>query len=86
LAGTYHEARQFCGRALVLHRELGNRHGEAAAWDSLGYIDHSLGRFATATLSYTRSPSLFRQLGDRYHQADTLSHLGDTCYASNRLQ
>ena len=43
MLGDYQQARAFCWRAVTLHRELGNRHSEAAAWDSLGYINHRRG-------------------------------------------
>ena len=50
----------------------------ANTWDSLGYAYHHLGRHAEAAECYQDALVLYRDLGDRYNEADTLSHLGDT--------
>jgi tetratricopeptide (TPR) repeat protein len=51
--------------------------GEAATWDSLGYIHHRLGNHERAAECYGRSADLYRELADRFNEADTLDHLGD---------
>jgi tetratricopeptide (TPR) repeat protein len=71
-----------CRESLALHRELGDRAGEAHAWDSLGYAEHQLGNFTKAADCYRQALTLFRELGDRYQQADTLRNLADTCRSS----
>jgi catechol 2,3-dioxygenase-like lactoylglutathione lyase family enzyme len=59
---------------------------QAAAWDSLGYTHHHLGCHTQAVISYQRALGLYRELGNRYYQADTLTHLGDVQYAAKDLK
>ncbi len=54
--------------------------------DSLGYAHHLLGHHELATAHYQQSLTLKRELGDRHGQATTLSHLGDTHYATGDLK
>ena len=63
-------------------RTAGSR---AAAWDSLGYAEHHLGNLAEAAACYQRALSLYRESGDRFREADTLTHLGDTRHAAGDL-
>ena len=55
------------------------------AWDSLGYAEHHLGNFAEAVACYQRALSISRESGDRYHEAEALTHLGDTHQAAGEL-
>jgi tetratricopeptide (TPR) repeat protein len=66
-----------------LHRELGDRSGEALTWDSLGYAEHTAGGYADATSCYQHAVDIFSELGDGYHQARSLTRLGDTCAAAH---
>jgi tetratricopeptide (TPR) repeat protein len=77
LLGHYEEALGCCQQAIDLHQELGDRHGEASAWDSLGYAHFHLGQRAQAVACYQQALERFRELGDRRNQADILTHLGD---------
>ena len=55
--------------------------------DSLGYAEHKLGRLAEAAVCYQRALSLFREFGDRFYEAEILTHLGDThCAGGNPQQ
>lgn len=56
----------------------------ASTCDSLGYIHRHLGRYAEAVACNQRSVELFEELGDRYHQAETLANLGDTYAVAGR--
>jgi hypothetical protein len=38
MLGDYQQALDYCARAVALNQEIGDRHGEAGAWDSLGHI------------------------------------------------
>jgi tetratricopeptide (TPR) repeat protein len=58
-------------------REMGDRYGQAATSDSLGYAYHHLGRHEQAVERYQEALDLARVLGDRYHEAVVLDHLGD---------
>jgi tetratricopeptide (TPR) repeat protein len=52
------------------------------AWDAIGYAQHHLGNFGTAIACYERAVELRRVFGDRYYEADTLTHLGDAHQAN----
>jgi len=78
LLGDYDEALECCQQALDLLRDLGDRFGQAATLDSLGYIHHRLGHHPRAIDYYQQARRLFSDLGDRYNEAGTLSGLGDT--------
>jgi tetratricopeptide (TPR) repeat protein/transcriptional regulator with XRE-family HTH domain len=80
LLGDYQRARSFCQRALALYAATGGN--GASVWDSLGYAEHHLGNLAEAADCYERALSLQRETGDRYGEADILSHLGDTRHAA----
>jgi tetratricopeptide (TPR) repeat protein len=64
-----------------LHKEVDDRYGEAATWDSLGYIHHQLGHHAEAVVHYQHALDLCRSMEDRYNEAGTLTHLGDAYQA-----
>jgi tetratricopeptide (TPR) repeat protein len=63
---------------VALHQQAGDRYGEAAAWDSLGYAHHRAGRHARAVDCYRCALDLIHDIGDRYNEAYVLEHLGDT--------
>jgi tetratricopeptide (TPR) repeat protein len=75
--GDYQQALSYCERALAAIREVGERHWEAATWDSLGLIHHGLGNYQRAIACYQRSVDLWHELADRFNEADTLDSLGD---------
>jgi tetratricopeptide (TPR) repeat protein len=77
MLGEHRQALTFCEQALDLHRELRNRHGEANTWDSLGHAHHQLRDYQRAGECYRRAVELFRQIGDRYEEAQTLVRTGD---------
>ncbi|WP_329168140.1 tetratricopeptide repeat protein [Streptomyces sp. NBC_01685] len=78
LMGRYDEALDECGWALAVHRKTGDHNGQAAAWDSLGYAYHQLREYECALICYERALELYRAMRDRYLEADTLRHMGDT--------
>jgi tetratricopeptide (TPR) repeat protein len=51
-------------------------------WHSLGYANHHIGDHARAIECFGRTLDLVRDTGDRYNEAYTLSHLGDTHHAA----
>jgi tetratricopeptide (TPR) repeat protein len=63
--------------------KLDDRLGEAAAWDSLGYVHRHLGGYREAIACYRRASDLTDQLGARFNQADALIHLGEAYRASS---
>jgi tetratricopeptide (TPR) repeat protein len=48
-----------------------------ARLDSLGYAHLRLGHHEFAVECYQRALELYQETGDRYYQAEILSHLGD---------
>lgn len=79
-------ALSYCQQALTLMCELGDRHGQANTWDSLGYAHHRLGHHNQAIDCYHQALHLFRQTGERYLQAETLIRLGDACLAAGESE
>ena len=61
----------------MLHRRTRRRCREAATWDSLGYAEHQLGRYDAAIACFQHALAIIWKLGDRYAEAETLTHLGD---------
>ena len=53
-----------------------------AGADSIGVAYRHLGRHAEAIAAYQPTLALLRDIGHRYHAAETLVHLGDTYRAS----
>ena len=53
-------------------REVGARNWEAATLDSLGFIHDGLGDHGRAVGYYEQAAAVFRELGDRFNEADTL--------------
>ncbi|MDN3028355.1 BTAD domain-containing putative transcriptional regulator [Streptomyces sp. S.PB5] len=72
-----------CAEALSLLE--GTRDGmlQAAAWDTYGYAHHQLGHHDQALACYRRALELFREVGDRFGEVATLTHLGDTHHATD---
>jgi tetratricopeptide (TPR) repeat protein len=82
--GSYREALDNCRRAVELLGALGDRGGEANAWDSLGHAHHHLGDETEAIRCYGRAIELLADVGDRYFEARSLDHLGDAHHALGR--
>jgi tetratricopeptide (TPR) repeat protein len=61
-----------------LLQRLGDREGEAIAWDTVGSAHHAAGRHDDAIECYGRALTMLRDLQYRYQEAETLTHLGET--------
>jgi DNA-binding SARP family transcriptional activator len=70
-------AAECCRLAVVLHQEVGDRYGEAASWDSLGYAHLRLGEADEALDCYRQALTLHRTVGHRYDEAYVLIHIGE---------
>lgn len=66
-------------------REAGDRHGEADARSTLGFVLHHLNRADEAFEHYRRALSLQREIADARGQALTLTRLGVGHHLSGRL-
>ncbi|WP_211762599.1 AfsR/SARP family transcriptional regulator [Kutzneria sp. CA-103260] len=71
--GKLDDARLACEAALLLHREQGNRDGEANTLDNLG----RLGSDVAAVRHYEQALALYRELGNTHDEADTLDRLAE---------
>jgi tetratricopeptide (TPR) repeat protein len=80
--GNHHQALTYCHQASTLFIELNNPHGQIATWGGIGYAQYHLGHDTDAITSYHHALRLARDRGDRYLQAWTLTHLGDTHHAT----
>ena len=84
--GDYERGLRGSRRALILHREARNRHGEADAWTTIGYAYSRLGSDRAAIISFERALTLRRELGDRHNEASILGHMGDAHHAAGNLE
>jgi tetratricopeptide (TPR) repeat protein len=75
-----------CRESLSLHERLGNRHGTATAWETLGFVHQRAGRHEPAADCYLRAVAMFRAFGDHNLQAQTLRYLGETYAAAGRRE
>jgi non-specific serine/threonine protein kinase len=67
--------------ALSLSRELGDRHGVAAALGNLGMVSYDQGDYSAATARHEESLAIWRELGDQRGIARTLIALGNIVYS-----
>ena len=71
-------------QALALVEEIQDVNGQACTWGSLGHIHHHLGQYGRAVDCYRQAVDLFQETEDRYHEATSLTDLGDThCAAAD---
>jgi tetratricopeptide (TPR) repeat protein/transcriptional regulator with XRE-family HTH domain len=83
--GHYQQARPFCEQSLALIARLAGCDFESAVWDTLGYIELHLGDYARAAAHFESALGLCRDHGDRYQEAETLTHVGDARHAAGQL-
>jgi tetratricopeptide (TPR) repeat protein len=79
---AYEQALEYCLQAMKLLAEQGHQDGQAAMWDSLGYIHRGLGNFTDAIDCHEKAVEMTRQIGDRYMEAEALLGTGDTYHAA----
>jgi DNA-binding SARP family transcriptional activator/tetratricopeptide (TPR) repeat protein len=69
--GEHEEALSYCDRALVIGTSSG-------VVDTKGYIYQQLGDHAAAVVCFERAIVMARRAGDRFAEAEALTHLGDS--------
>jgi tetratricopeptide (TPR) repeat protein/transcriptional regulator with XRE-family HTH domain len=85
MLGSYQQTLEFCHQALALYRQVGDKHGEPNALDSLAYAHRYLGHHTEAADCYRRAVELFAELGSRYKKAETLTYAGDAYRAAGDI-
>ena len=76
--GDSEHGRLSAARALEMLHELGDRHGEATALDTLARVEYRSGNHTAAITHYERAVELYRAADDDYSTANTLMTLGHT--------
>ena len=66
----------------MLHKKVGNHHGETATWDTLGLAHHLLGCHDEAISCFRNGLALVRETGDRHLESLLLYRLGASCDAA----
>ncbi len=85
MLGRYQQALRSCQQAVTLHRQIGDKHGEPTALDSLAYVHSHLGHHADAADCYRQAVELYAELGFRYKKAETLTYVGDAHHAGGNI-
>ena len=75
-AGRMNEARANFEAALTIHREIGDRTGEASDLDCLGSVYRAQGRAEDAIASHEAALTICRATGDRRQEGVALGNLG----------
>ncbi|WBB79201.1 tetratricopeptide repeat protein [Micromonospora sp. WMMD882] len=71
--------------AREIFQQLGDRHGEGRAWNSLGLALRQVRRFDDAITAHTNARDIFHQLGDRHGEGQALNNLGLALAEAGRL-
>jgi tetratricopeptide (TPR) repeat protein/transcriptional regulator with XRE-family HTH domain len=74
--GDHEQARRHYASSLMLHRQLGNRLGEARIHQNLGVLAERQGRYAEALGHGKQALSLYQESGDRKGEAEALNEVG----------
>ncbi|NJK73318.1 MAG: CHAT domain-containing protein [Microcoleus sp. SU_5_6] len=72
----YSQAIAYYQQALNIHRNTGNRYGEADSLNNLGNIYNSLGEYSQAINYHQQSLNIQRDIGNIQGEAESLSALG----------
>jgi tetratricopeptide (TPR) repeat protein len=83
--GRHRQALGYCQRAVALSQQLGHKHLQPVAFDSLAYVYQHLGHHGEAADCYRRAVELHEELGHRYQKAETLGYVGDAHHADDNL-
>jgi CHAT domain-containing protein len=74
--GDYKKALEHFGRALALHRDIGERRGEANSLGDSGAVYQKLGEYQKASDYHDKALSIRRAIGDRSGEVFSLKNLG----------
>jgi tetratricopeptide (TPR) repeat protein len=68
--GDLFRALDYCDEAIALFAMGSDLAGEAATWDTLGYVYQRMGSYREATAHYQRAMEIYVEIGDIFRQAD----------------
>ncbi|MEV0057643.1 tetratricopeptide repeat protein [Saccharopolyspora shandongensis] len=74
----YTDWRTIAEHALNAYQALGDRRGEAMAWNDLGYARSDVGCLEAAVDAFEEARDIYRELGDRRGEAEFWHNLGGT--------
>jgi tetratricopeptide (TPR) repeat protein/transcriptional regulator with XRE-family HTH domain len=83
--GELEQARDRCLEAISLCRSIGYAPGEAATWDTLGYVYQHLGEYPEAVRCFGHALELGALSGNRLQVANTSGHLAETHQAAGDI-
>ncbi len=85
IRGHWSDAERLYTLALEAARRSGDRAGQAAALNHLGWVDRQQGRWSEAEAAHHEGLALWRALGDPRGEGNTLKHLGRMLQLRGRL-
>jgi CHAT domain-containing protein len=74
--GQQQKALVYYNQALPILRQVGNRAGEAATLNNIGYVYSDLGQKQKALEHYNHALPVYRVVGDRFGEATALNNIG----------
>ncbi len=75
--GQATQAISYYNQALVIAKEIGDRHGEGADLGNLGLAFKNLGQIEEAISYYQQALTISREIGDRRGEGSDLANLGN---------
>jgi tetratricopeptide (TPR) repeat protein len=73
--GQHREALNYFQQALDIRREVGDRAGEGATLDNIGFVYDSQGLYDQALKTYQDALVIHREVGDRAEEGTTLNNI-----------
>ena len=63
--GEYDKAREHLEKSLAIHKDIGDRNGEAASYGGLGNVYLAVGEYEKASYYNKKSLAISKNIGDR---------------------
>ena len=74
--GEYEKAREHFEKSLAIHKEIGDRNGEATCYTNLGTVYGSVDEYEKAREHLEKSLAIQKEIGDRSGEASSYTNLG----------
>ena len=82
--GKYAKAEECFGKALAITKEIGNKNGQAAAYESLGVVFHSVGEYIKGKEYLQKALQITIEIGDKKGAASCYGNLGTAFLAPDQ--